>query len=134
MTGKQIQVGSVGGKALAVVIECVDSSIRLRDASYAVTPATKVKRSLADVVHILELKLLTSHRSCIRRCNHCMYTISLSSHVNIKRRLPEMDDIVHGILAHRVSVGIEETKCCIFCQLTHTPTQVDTGRHGGDIR
>lgn len=45
MTGKQIQVGSVGGKAFAVVIECVDSSIRLRDASYAVTPATKAKIS-----------------------------------------------------------------------------------------
>lgn len=39
-----------------------------------------------------------------------------------------MDDIVHGILAYRVSVGIEETKCCIFCQLTYTQTLADT-RH-----
>lgn len=45
MAGKQIQVGSVGGNALAVVIESEDGSVRLRDASHAVTPATKAKLS-----------------------------------------------------------------------------------------
>jgi hypothetical protein len=40
-----------------------------------------------------------------------------------------MEDIVHGILAHRVSVGIEETECCIFCQLTHPHTHRSTQRH-----
>lgn len=85
-----------------------------------------LKRRLADFIDILEFKLLTSHHSCIRRCNHCIqYNQFELSCKNIKHRLPEMDDIVHGILAHRVSVGIEETKCCIFCQLT----QPHTGRH-----
>ena len=41
-----------------------------------------------------------------------------------------MEDIVHGILAYRVSVGIEETKCCIFCQFTHIHTQVDAETYG----
>lgn len=45
MTGKQIQVGSVGGKALAVVIKGDDGSVRQRDASHAVTPATEANLS-----------------------------------------------------------------------------------------
>lgn len=86
-----------------------------------------LKEILADVVDILELIPLTIHHSCIRRDNH--YTISPSSHANIKRHLPEMDDVVHGILAHRVSVGIEETECYILCQSTHTHRHRSMRRH-----
>lgn len=39
VTGKQVQVCPIGGKALAVVIKSEDGSVWLRNASYAVTPA-----------------------------------------------------------------------------------------------
>lgn len=40
-----------------------------------------------------------------------------------------MDDIVHGILAHRVAVGIEETECYIFCQYMNTYRHRSMRRH-----
>lgn len=73
VAGTQIQVGLVGGVALAVVVESEDGVVRHRDTVNAVAPAVHAVLVLVEVV-------------------------------------TEMEDIVHGVLAHRVSVGVEVTE------------------------
>lgn len=74
VAGNEIQVGSVGGMALAVVVKSKDGVVRLGDTSQAVAPATKAMLAMWP---IFELGLLTIRRSCIRRCSHCIQSVQV---------------------------------------------------------
>jgi hypothetical protein len=50
VASKKIEIGTVSGKALAIVVECRDLLVRKRDAADGLTPAVVTVLVLVDVV------------------------------------------------------------------------------------
>lgn len=123
VAGKQVQVSSVGGNALAVVVKSEDGPVRLRDTAHAVAPATEPNNvslcfDALELIYLLYTVLVLVS----------IVTVYNQSRLicNIKGLLPKVQDVVHGVLAHGVSVGVEEPKCCNNCQFACDGT--DRGR------